>query len=158
MSTQQVEVVEGTQNVTFTDIATGNGLRRYQVEVENLDDSVTQNNIAFAAVDVGGSPKVLMVEGTEGEGTELASALEAGGLEVDTIPVQEVPQLDELLSYSSVLLVNVAEGQLSTRQVGALGGAVRDGGRGLLTIGGTRSYGLGGLLHERTGTSSASRK
>ena len=144
VAAQRVDVVAGAQSVTFTDSAAGSGLRRYQVDVESRGDGVTQNNTAFAAVDVGGHPQVLMVEGAAGDGDELGAALEAGGLEVDTVSVVEIPELDELLSYSSVLLVDVSERQLSTRQVGALSGAVRDGGRGLVTIGGSRSYGLGG--------------
>ena len=144
VSAQRVDVVPGAQSVTLTDTAAGGGLRRYRVDVESLADGVTQNNTGFAAVDVGGPPRVLMVEGSAGDGAGLGAALEAGGLVVNTVSVAEIPQLAELLSYSSILLVDVDERQLSVRQVGALSGAVRDGGRGLLTIGGNQSYGLGG--------------
>ena len=144
VSTQLLNVVAGTQRTTFTDTAGSGGLRRYQVDVESRADAVTQNNTAFAAVDVGGSPRVLMVEGAANNGAELGAALEAGGLEVHAVAVAAIPQLAELLSYSSIVLVDVDERQLSSRQVGALSGAVRDGGRGLLTIGGNQSYGLGG--------------
>ena len=144
VSTRSLDVVAGPQSVMFTDTATGSGPRRYQVDVESRADGATQNNTAFAAVDVEGPPRVLMVEGTAGNGAELGAALEAGGLEVDTVSVAGIPQLDELVSYASILLADVAERQLSVRQVGALSGAVRDGGRGLLTIGGNQSYGLGG--------------
>ncbi len=141
---QRLDVVAGAQSVTFTDIAAGGGLRRYRVDVESAADAVTQNNHAFAAVEVAGPARVLVVEGVSGNGAELAGALEAGGLEVDTVPVSGIPQMDGLLAYSSILLVDVDQRQLSNRQVGALSGAVRDGGRGLVTLGGNQSYGLGG--------------
>ncbi len=144
VSARRLDVVAGNQSVTLTDTASGGGLRRYQVDVESRSDGVTQNNTGFAAVEVGGPPRVLMVEGTAGNGTELGTALEAGGLEVQTVSVAAIPELDELLSYASILLVDTSERQLTARQVAALSGAVRDGGRGLLTVGGNQSYGLGG--------------
>ena len=141
---QRLDVVAGAQSVTFTDTAAGGGLRRYRVDVESAADVVTQNNHAFAAVEVAGPARVLVVEGVSSHGAELAAALEASGLEVETVPVSGIPQMDGLLAYSSILLVDVDQRQLSTRQVGALSGAVRDGGRGLVTLGGNQSYGLGG--------------
>ena len=146
VSEREIEVRPGAQRVTLTDetAADGGGLRRYQVDVESLDDNIMQNNTAFAAVSVEGPAKVLMVEGTDGGGEELAAALEAGGLEVDTVPTSGIPQLGDLLSYASILLVDVDQRHLSAHQVDILNGAVRDGGRGLLSIGGSQSYGLGG--------------
>ena len=172
VSAQRLHLVAGTQSTTFTDMVAGDvaagdvaagdvaagdmtaghavgdgGLRRYRVDVDSDADRVAQNNTGFAAVDTGGPPRVLIVEGAAGNGTGLAAALEAGGLRVRTVPIAGIPQLDELLSYSSVLLTDVSERQLSVRQVGILGSAVREGGRGLLTIGGDRSYGLGGYYN-----------
>ena len=143
-ATQRIDAVAGAQGVTFTDIATGGGLRRYRVDVESAADAVTQNNSAFAAVEVAGPARVLVVEGASGSGAELGAALAAGGLEVDTVPVPGMPQMSGMLAYSSILLVDVDQRRLSSRQVAALSGAVRDGGRGLVTVGGNQSYGLGG--------------
>lgn len=143
LSSRRVDVVQGTQTVTFSDTATQIGLRRYQVRIENANDGIPQNNTAFAAVDVEGPPRVLIVEGKQDEGTRLAAALEAGGLNVHVIPVQLFPQLEELLTYSSIVLANVDKNQMSNHQIRSLGGAVRDGGRGLVTIGGDQSYGVG---------------
>ena len=89
------------------DTATGGGLRRYQVDVESRSDGVTQNNTAFAAVEVGGPPRVLIVEGMATNGAELGAALEAGGLAVATVSVAGIPELGDLLSYSSIVLVDV---------------------------------------------------
>ena len=144
VSSQLLDVVPGAQSAAFVDTATGGGLRRYRVDVESRSDGVTQNNTAFAAVEVGGPPRVLIVEGVATNGAEFGAALEAGGLAVATVSVAGIPELGDLLSYSSIVLVDVDERQLSARQVAALSGAVRDGGRGLLTIGGNQSYGLGG--------------
>ncbi|MDE0268672.1 MAG: VWA domain-containing protein [Acidimicrobiaceae bacterium] len=143
LSSRHVDVVQGTQTVTFTDTATQIGLRRYQVRIASANDGIVQNNTAFAAVDVEGPPRVLVVEGKQDEGTRLAAALEAGGLNVHIIPVQLFPQLEDLLTYSSIVLANVDKNQMSNHQIRSLSGAVRDGGRGLVTIGGDQSYGVG---------------
>lgn len=144
IGTQQVDLVAGTQTLRFEDVADATGPRRYQVDVESRLDSVGQNNTGFAAIEVAGPPRVLMIEGARNAGVELAGALRAGQLDVDVVQVADLPDVTELVSYSSLVLVDVDQRQLTDRQVGALTGAVRDAGRGLVTIGGNQSYGLGG--------------
>lgn len=159
-----ISVEAGIQSVSFTDTATANGLRRYKVNVKSSQDRVVQNNTAFAAVDAGSLSQVLLVEGSrentgadtgtssnsDGTGerissnSDLANALKAGGVDVQTVSTGEIPSLSGLLAYSSIILLDVDSRELSAQQVRALSGAVRDGGRGLLTIGGHQSYGLGG--------------
>ncbi len=144
VGSQQVELVAGQQTVRFDDVADDTGPRRYQVDVESRLDGVGQNNTGFAATRVEGPPRVLVVEGVRGDGAELAGALTAGALDIDTIQIADLPDVTELVSYSSIVLVDVDQRQLTGRQVGALTGAVRDAGRGLVTVGGDQSYGLGG--------------
>lgn len=144
VSSQAVDLVVGRQTVRFTDTADDSGPRRYEVEVLSSADVVSENDTAFAAVPVEGSPRVLLVEGVDGDAAGLAAALEAGAIRTDTVSAAALPQLDELVSYASIILVDVDERQLTERQVAALSGAVRDAGRGLVTIGGDQSYGLGG--------------
>lgn len=144
VSSKQLDLVVGEQSVQFEDVADATGPRRYQVDVESRIDSVSQNNTAFAATQVAGPPRILMVEGVPDDGLELAGALRAAALEVETVQIADLPDVTELVSYSSIVLVDVDQRRLTPRQVGALSGAVRDAGRGLVTIGGDQSYGLGG--------------
>ena len=55
-------------------------------------------------------------------------------------------RVDELTGYSSIVLVDVDAAALAPDQVSALSLATRDLGRGLVTVGGTQSYALGGYL------------
>lgn len=141
-----LEVDAGLTTVRFEREATEAELARYQVRVSAAGDAIVQNDAAFGAIRVEGPPTVLLVEGSSGEGEVLADALEAGGLTVVTTSPAVIPPLDELSTYSAVVLVDVDERDLTDAQVELISQATRDLGRGLVVLGGDRSYGLGGYL------------
>jgi len=141
-----LEVDEGLTTVQFEREASEAELTRYQVRVSAAGDAIVQNDAAFGAIRVEGPPTVLVVEGTSGEGTVLANALEAGGLLVETTSPAVIPPLDELSTFSAIVLVDVDERDFTDTQVELLSQATRDLGRGLVVLGGDRSYGLGGYL------------
>lgn len=139
-----VELAAGENTVRFTDVAASDGILRYQVEVEAAGDRVVANDIGYGAVPVEGADRVLVVEGTAGRADGLVAALEAAGLPVDVEPPEGLPAIDELTRYASIVLVDVDRRDLSDGQVADLTAAVRDLGRGMLVVGGTHSYALGG--------------
>ena len=143
---QVVDLVPGSNEVSFTDVPGGEAgaIIRYQVGVRQGGDSRPENDLAFAAVPVDGPAKVLIVEGTTGEGTALNNALRAGGIATNIISSTEFPDVQELVTYSGIVMVDVDARELSGQQFQALETAVRDLGRGLVTVGGNRSYGVGG--------------
>ncbi len=59
------------------------GFHRFTVRLEPEVDGEARNNLAFGAVEVRGSPRVLVIEGIPGAGAALAGALEAQGIGVD---------------------------------------------------------------------------
>ncbi len=145
VGTQDVELQPGSNAVTFTDTADASGVLRYTAEVFGLADAVQQNNRGFAAVPVAGAAKVLIVDGGgNNDASELRDAMRAGGLLVDSVPVDAIPAVDELVQYASVVLVNVDARDLAEPTVQALTAAVRDLGRGMVVVGGSHSYALGG--------------
>ncbi|MFN0090520.1 MAG: VWA domain-containing protein, partial [Acidimicrobiales bacterium] len=144
---RRVEPAAGPATVEFAEVAGGaGGLERYQVEVVTPGDSVQENNQAFVAVQVEGPPKVLVAEGAPDEGAAVAAALRAGGLVVDVTPAAALPGVTTLAGYASIVLVDADRRALSDAQVAALAAAVRDLGRGLVTLGGPRAYGPGAYL------------
>lgn len=147
IGSEEVELSVGTNEILFTDVAgdDASGVLRYSAEVFGLADAVGANNRAFAAVPVAGATKVLVVDGGgNSDAADLADALEAGGVTADRIPVANVPGVDELVQYASVILVNVDARDLADPSVTALTAAVRDLGRGMVVVGGSHSYALGG--------------
>ncbi len=146
VDTVSADLEAGTNTVRFEREAGVSGLVRYEVQVRAAGDGVPQNDRAFAAIPVEGPARVLLVEGRSGSADTLATALEAGGLLIDRVRANQFPPVDELAQYSSTILVDVDITTMAPSQVAALGTATRDLGKGLVTIGGVQSYGLGGYL------------
>lgn len=146
VGSQTVELMMGSNIVTFADNAgdTPAAVLRYQAVVSSARDAQPRNDAAFAAVPVDGPARVLIVEGTGGEADAVKAAIEAGGIGTQVIGPAELPDVQQLATYAGFVLVNVPATSLIGEQIDALTVAVRDLGRGLVTIGGTRSYGVGG--------------
>jgi uncharacterized membrane protein len=124
-------------------LATGNHVLRVQVQADA--DTLPQNDSAGAYVIVQGPPKVLVVEGSPGEGRFLVDALRAMGLVVDvTAPDGAALDAQSLLSYASTLLVDVPAESLPIGRMNTLKSYVRDHGGGLLVVGGDHAFGPGG--------------
>lgn len=121
-------------------------LASYRLQVSGSADARLENDVGFAAVQIEGPARVLLVEGMAGVGATLANALRAGGIPVDVVGAAEVPPVDRLATYSSTVLVDVDAHSLSNDQVANLTVATRDLGRGLVAVGGDRSFALGGYL------------
>ena len=141
-----VAVTEGQTRVEFTDSPESDEIARYEVEVSAAGDVVADNDSAYVAVQGADLARVLIVEGTEDEGQALVAALNSSGIDTEVVTPQEMPALEELAQYASIALVDVDERLLSSAQVKGLSTAVRDLGKGLVTIGGPRAYGPGNYL------------
>lgn len=142
----EMDLVAGANPVGFVDADPTEGRHTYEIRVAIGNDAQPANDRAFLPVQVGDSSGVVIVEGSQGVGTGLAAALESGGLAVTVARPNVITSVDDLAIYDSIVLVDVSIDDLTPNQMAAISGSVRDAGRGLVTIGGTRSYGLGGWL------------
>lgn len=145
---QSVELTVGTNTVTFTDTPgeDAGAIVRYEASVRAPGNAVVENDVGFGAAAVDGPAKVLIVEGRSGEATTLAAALRAGGIGSDVIRPTALPGVQQLSTYAGVVLVDVDARDLTGEQIADLTTVVRQIGRGLVTIGGRQSYGVGGYL------------
>ncbi len=147
-----VSLTPGDNRVVFDDVAASTGVMRYQVDVDAAGDPVTLNNRAYAAVPVSGAETVLVVDGEQAasgappgiDAERMVAVLEAAGLPTETVAVRNLPPLDALTQFASIVLVNVNRLDLAEAEVANLTAAVRDLGRGLVTVGGDHTYALGG--------------
>src|SRR6266446_5927841 len=122
-----------------------NGHHVLRLQLQADQDTQVQNNSAGAYVIVQGPPRVLVVEGSPGEGRFLVDALRAMGLLVDTSPPDgSALDAQNLVSYASTILVDVPAESLPGGRMLTLKSYVRDHGGGLLVIGGDRAFGPGG--------------
>jgi Mg-chelatase subunit ChlD len=141
-----VAVEAGDTVVDFEQPPGTEGVHRFRLSVEGAQDGVPENDVGFAAVRIGGRERVLVAEGANGNSRELVAALRSSGLPVDVVQAVRLPGVEQLSTYSATVLVDVEAQSLSPDQVQALGAATRELGRGLVVVGGDRSYSLGGYL------------
>lgn len=143
VATADVALTVGTNRVNFSVDPTSTGLATFTATVDTPNDVRAENDTARTTVDVAGPAEVLVAEGTAGAGGPLASALESSGLQVEVIPAARIPELERLVAFDSTVLVDVSVNQLTDTQIDDLATATRQLGRGLVTVGGPQSYGMG---------------
>ncbi len=141
---QTLPLAVGEQDLSFDLAAPPPGFHSYRVELDAPRDTILQNDEASAFVSVQGPPTVLLIEGTHGNGVNIANALKATKINVVIGTPNDVPtSLDGLAAYSSVILADVPAVDLGNARMQTLQSFVRDLGRGLVVSGGQNSYGLG---------------
>lgn len=144
IESRQVDLVPGSNQVTFPVEAGDSGLHRVRARVVLPGDTVEQNDETIDAVEIDGPASVLLVEGVDADSTTLAEALEARGLMTATTTIDSLPGLQELAIHKAIVLVDVSVRDMSDEKMATLGTFVRELGRGMIVVGGTHSYGLGG--------------
>jgi len=129
-----VDLQPGSNRVAFLVKPTEAGFHTFRAVVEAGRDTFAQNNRADSDTIVNGEPRVLVLAGDEKVAKELVGALETEHQKVDTkIPEQLPSGIEGLLSYDSIVLVDVSRLRLSDAQLSGLQQYVRDFGRGLVS-------------------------
>ena len=145
VSSREVTLRRGDNTFTFRDTAADTGVVTYEARLISEGDSCAQNDNMGGYVYVQGAPKLLLVEGRQGEGSEMAAMLSAAAMQYETVLPAQLPyDAEQLRQYDGVVLVNVDYDAADEEQWAALDSAVRVLGRGLTVIGGDSSYALGG--------------
>lgn len=145
VSSREVTLRRGDNTFTFRDTAADTGVVTYEARLISEGDSCAQNDSMGGYVYVQGAPKLLLVEGRQGEGSEMAAMLSAATMQYETVLPAQLPyDAEQLRQYDGVVLVNVDYDAADEEQWAALNSAVRVLGRGLTVIGGDSSYALGG--------------
>jgi Mg-chelatase subunit ChlD len=139
---RQLTLRPGKTVLDLEPVATQAGLLRIDATVDAAADGEPANNRAFALSSVQGPPFILYVGSPPGS---LATALESQGLAVRrAVPAQLPGAPAGYQGVAGVVLDDVPAYLLSPRQMAALRDYVRISGGGLLAVGGSRSFGIGG--------------
>ncbi len=142
---ERFDLEQGSNQVAFRVKPSEAGFLRFRVVVEAGQNTFSQNDRADANTIVKGEPRTLVVSGDETTARELVSALQAERQDVDESAAAGLSDDPlQLASYDSIVLVDVPSTELTERQMLALQVYVRDLGKGLVMVGGPRSYGAGG--------------
>lgn len=141
---ETVRLQNGPNEVAVTTGRLPQGSWTVRATLEVAGDSRPENNESWAFTIVGEPARVLLVEGVAGEAAAVRDALAAATIGVDArAPAQLPVQLDDLEPYESVLLANVHATDLRPEQMEVLRRFVGEQGKGLVAVGGDRSFGLG---------------
>jgi Mg-chelatase subunit ChlD len=148
LSSGVVSLVRGTNSFVQQLPPATRGFHTYSVLVQppSSADTRRENNRYSAFSLVLGKPRLLIVEGHEGEAAAFKNAL-APSMEADVVEAEAMPgDVRTLAGYDGVVLVNVPASSLSKTAMDSLQLAVRDLGKGLIVIGGDESYAAGGYF------------
>lgn len=147
ISSQEVDLNPGTNRFLIPVESADPGFRRFRAQIIPDADTRLQNNEASAFTVVHGPPRILVVEGTPDEASNLVEALRAAEMEITLITPARLPTtLPELTNYEVVILANVPASSLPSGVMQTLPIYVRELGRGLLMTGGETAFGAGGYL------------
>ncbi|MHB8990463.1 MAG: VWA domain-containing protein [Chloroflexota bacterium] len=139
-----VQLGKGANLVTMSQKPLTLGFHSVELLLSAPEDTVEENNRAAGSVTVKQRGSVLLVKGPTAGSDHLRQELEASGLQLSQIGPEDFPiQLPLLLAHDAVVLDDVPGPSFTLDQMKTLQAYVRDHGRGLLTVGGRSSYGLG---------------
>jgi uncharacterized membrane protein/Mg-chelatase subunit ChlD len=145
VASRDVTLPPGSSTQTFDLPNLDLGLRTIRAELTVAPDTYTENNVGEANVRVLGKPVVLVLEGKDGEGGNVASALQAARMTVERRQAAGAPTDTATLGrYDATVVVDAPTDAFPRDSLAALAASVHDLGKGLVTVGGPTSYGPGG--------------
>lgn len=141
---KSVGLASGINMIAFKQELETGGFYNYRVEVEAEADTLMINNWGTNFVIAAGLSPVLIVSDYESDLQYLVNALLINDIPVEERVFLAFPNsLQELQSYSAVVLCDIPAHYLSPGQIRLLHSYVHDLGGGLIVIGGEQSYGMG---------------
>ncbi len=145
LGSQVVRLAAGKNVFSYRQALDASGIHVYQASIEVEGDTIEENNRAVGTVVVRGRPQVLLADRDRSHAQSLAGALRSQNIEVTVVEPQQIStDLAGLQKYDGIILSNVSSLKLTRTQMGHIRDYVRDGGGGLLMVGGEESFGLGG--------------
>lgn len=141
-TSQRIAVQRGDNPLLLLYNAGSRGWHTFQAQVSAPGDIVLSNDTAATTVRVGSAPRVLVVSSSGS--SPAAGILADQHLAVTTAAAASLPtSVAGYSRYATVVLDDVPATAMSSAQVAALTTAVRQGGAGLLVLGGNHSFSLG---------------
>ena len=131
---------------TFTRTPSVRNIYKYRAVVEGFPaDSISANNDALTIVDVRGRLRLLYLEGNPAEGQYLMQAMEKEGVQLDLRQAGSIPStLEELAGYDGIIISDIPAFQVGEGAMTAMRDYVDKLGGGLIMLGGSSSFGVGG--------------
>ncbi len=149
VSGNQVRLNKGSNHFVFSgqvaEDAESNSMENLRVVVNAEGDNCKENDYYSAYCVVESAPKILIISGRNTNTSAFTSILNAAGCDYSVISALNAPQdIDAMLSYKSIVLVDTYIDDLPIGFLENLETYVKDYGCGFVCCGGEESYALGG--------------
>lgn len=143
LGTRRLQLRAGENRIAFEIRLARSGATTLAAEVAAAGDAIPENNRMQETVWVGARPRILYVEGGQGDSARyLADALIGQGLDTRVIAPAELPDsATGLASYDAVILSDVPAKSIPNEAMQAIASYVRDAGGGLLFASGDNVHG-----------------
>lgn len=139
-----IHVTKGSNLFVFQDTGVAGTIASYKAVIEPEDDTEYVNNTFVTYAKIDAKPRILLIEGTSGEGEEFEKVLEAANIDYDKVTAKGAPgTISELTKYKAVITLNVYYDDLKSGFAKNLETYVKDYAGGYICIGGSDSYALG---------------
>ena len=143
---QNIAIEPGRSSYEAETIVSGAGAANFVAQATADNDQHPDNNRLSASVRLDSEPKVMLFSEKPDEDLALVEALDAARIKAQIAGVDAMPSaVGALLNYDVVLLSDVDYTRLAAAKQEALINYVKDGGGGLLVVGGERTGELGQL-------------
>jgi uncharacterized membrane protein len=145
-ASQVIRLQKGDNPFTLSYTAASVGWHSFRVRVQLAHDERPQNDVLTSSVRVGAPPRAVVA--SVSPDPPIAAILSARGVRATVATPASLPR--DAAGYAdvdAVVLDDIPAYRLAKSQLHALSTAVRDGGLGLLTLGGRHAYSLGGYAH-----------
>ena len=145
LNEEKVNLKEGQNIFMFQQSLDQKGFYAYRAILDIWADTIPANNEVSGYTVVQGKPKLLLVSDQMRTTPNFPDLLRELEFQLEIRSTAHAPSLlGELRDYDAIILDDVSTLQLSSHQLNLLASFVRDLGGGLLAIGGSNSFGLGG--------------
>lgn len=146
LSREQIMLEQGTNNFTFRNASTGEGLLKYEVQVVVAGDGLIENNKLTSVTTVESSPNLLVVT-HDGKRSNIPAVIDQGAIHTDLIDASALPfDLSNYLRYDAIIFDNVPGHAVGEQKMTVMEQAVKNFGVGFMMVGGKNSFGLGGYF------------
>lgn len=142
---KDIHLSKGSNQFVFEDVGEEGTIAQYKAVIEPAQDTIAVNNTYVTFSQIEAQPKVLVVQGKEGNTVEFEKILTAANIGYDVVAPSAVPvSLSQLNAYKAVITVDTHFDDLRKGFDKTLETYVKEYAGGYICIGGDNSYALGG--------------
>ncbi|MGB3261523.1 VWA domain-containing protein [Paenisporosarcina sp.] len=146
LSKQFVQIEPGSNTFTLRHASVGEGLLKYQVQLNVPGDALLENNQLTSVTMVESAPHLLVVS-SDKLTSPIPSYIDNQVVQVEAIQASDLPyDLSNYLAYDAIIFDNVPGYQVGEAKMTVIEQAVKNFGVGFMMVGGDNSYGLGGYF------------